>query len=178
MGRFGINVVTAGFLIGVVAGCGGGMQTHTTILGQISWAQEARGPAPPPALASQAKQIARRSRLVQRLTGAGATVTDTFVWLGTVRHPRVIELAYALPHFRRVDAAVPFAEIPPDAPSTGDCKRPYAPGWQRLRARQVTVLFVGVDVSLGRVAAIDTNAKEEVVSSMSGRPYPVCREKT
>jgi hypothetical protein len=70
-----------------------------------------------------------------------------------------------------------FAEIPPDAPATGDCRLPYAPGWERLRARGVGVVFVGVDVALRKIADISTDAKREVVSSVPGRPFAVCNER-
>jgi len=76
-----------------------------------------------------------------------------------------------------VDDALPYAEVPPDAQSSGDCREPYAPGWQRLKANRVTGIEARVDLRAGRVADIWTNAIRGTESPVSGRPYPQCEEK-
>jgi hypothetical protein len=169
----GAAVAVAAALL--LAACGGrGAQTYTT--GQPSWAQGSIGPRPAAAYAAEAEEVAHRSRLVRQLVGPGGSLREAFVWLGTSRRPQVVELAYRLARPGTVDAVVPFAVNPPDAPATGDCRSPYAPGWERLRARPVGVVFVGVDVSERRVADIETDAPWQVVSSVPGRPFPHCDE--
>lgn len=158
-----------------VAGCGAGTQTRT--IGQNSWAAGVVGPRPPERFAARARGVASHSQVVRHLLGPQAASQESFVWLGSSAHPRVVELVYRLPHQRVIDAVVPFADNPPDAPAKGDCQTPYAPGWERLQAHDVSVVFAGVDVMLRRVVDIATDAKREVLSSVAGRPFPNCEER-
>jgi hypothetical protein len=167
--------VLVGLILLVAAGCGAG--TRTATVSQISWVAGNTGPAPAARIVSQARHVAARSQVVRRLVGARAVVDESFVWLGSVGQPRVVELAYRLQRPAAIDTVVPFAEIPPDAPATGTCRVPYAPGKERLQARPVTVVFVAVDILLRRVVDIETDAKREVLSSVPGQPFPDCEEK-
>src|SRR5581483_8711553 len=132
-------------VLSITAGCGTGVRTLT--VGQSSWVVGDNGPAPAARFVSEVRGVAARSRLVRRLAGPRAVVGKSFVWLGSLSHPRVVELAYRLRRPVAIDAVVPFAEVPPDAPASGTCRAPFALGRERLRARAVTVIFVGVDVS-------------------------------
>lgn len=159
----------------IAAGCGAG--TRTVTVGQNSWVAGYVGPAPAARFVSQARRVAARSQVVRRLVGARGGVSGSFVWLGSVSHPRVVEFglqASASGCDRRGRAVRGY---PPDAPATGTCRVPYAPGQERLQARAVTVIFVGVDVSLQRVVDIETDARREILSSVPGKPFPDCEEK-
>ena len=170
----GIALLVGVFLL-IAAGCGAG--TRTVTVGQNWWAAGSTGPAPAARFVSQARDVAARSRIVRRLVGARGVVAESFVWLGSMSHPRVVELAFRLQRPAAIDAVVPYADVPPDAPATGTCRVPYAPGQERLQARAVRVIFVGVDVSLRRVVDIETDAAREILSSVRGQPFPDCEEK-
>jgi hypothetical protein len=158
----------------LLAGCGGQRETFTH--GQISWAYLWPLTAAPARSVTVAEKVASRDPTVLMLVGERARPDGSFVWLGTARHPRVVVLRFALPRPVRVDAALPYAETPPDAPASGDCKTPYAPGWNRLSTTRAAHVFVGVDVAKRRVAVADTDAKTETLSPIAGRPYPQCNE--
>ena len=74
----------------------------------------------------------------------------------------------------RVDAVLPFADIPPDAPAQGDCQRPYRQTWHRYRARDVRQLSLLIDLRRRTVADINTDASVYATEPVAGRPYPSC----
>jgi hypothetical protein len=161
----------------LVSGCGTTHVRTATIVGPSAWAAGFVGARPPVDAVTVGRRVAAQNSLVQRLIGPRATMTESFVWLGSAHRPAVIELAFALRHVRAIDAVVPFAVNPPDAPATGDCRTPYAPGYERLQAQRVRNVFVGVDVRLRRVVDIGTDAPRSIVSAVPGRPFPICEEK-
>jgi hypothetical protein len=97
-------------------------------------------------------------------------------WGGIDGKPLGVALTYTLRRPLAVDADLPYAEIPPDAPAHGDCVQPYADGWLHLRAARVTVVTVLVDLRRGRVADISTNATSGEIRPLPGKPYPSCGE--
>jgi hypothetical protein len=74
-----------------------------------------------------------------------------------------------------VDAVLPYADIPPDAPTTGTCESPYRQTWLREESENVTELDVLVDLRRGKVADIRTNATEGRRSWVQGKPHPDCQ---
>lgn len=78
----------------------------------------------------------------------------------------------------RVDANLPYVAIPPDAPATGQCARPYLGGWLHLQAGNVTRVDALVDLRPGHVGVveIDTNARRGYRSPVPGKQHPWCEE--
>jgi hypothetical protein len=75
-----------------------------------------------------------------------------------------------------VDADLPQADIPPDAPTKGACAHPYRQTWLRERSKDVTRLYVLVDLGRHAVADVTTNARAGTLSWVPGRPHPSCQE--
>jgi hypothetical protein len=153
----------------------GGRVTYTQL--QTNWVRYWPSQPARAADVARAEELVARSPHVQKLLGADATPSGSFVWLTAGRRPPVVVLRFSLSGKKRIDAIVPYAENPPPAPASGDCQEPYAPGWKRLRAQRVTRLFVAVDLDKARVADVDTDAMREVVSPVKGRAFPSCEEK-
>lgn len=131
-----------------------------------------------PAVARQAVTIAGSDATLTRLLRAGdghrLPVVGPWSVGNDSRGGAVVVYKLARPIV--VDSDLPYVAIPPDGPAHGTCVVPYAPGWEHLRASGVTELRVLVDVSRGRVAEIDTNARTGRVSPVAGKPYPACNE--
>jgi hypothetical protein len=72
----------------------------------------------------------------------------------------------------QVDALLPVADIPPDAPAKGACHEPYRQTWRRYRARDVTQVSLLVDLRRRTVADIDTDASVFEIGRAPGRPLP------
>lgn len=104
------------------------------------------------------------------------SLTASQSWSTLDGKPFGVELIYMLRRPLAVDADLPYAESPPDAPAHGDCVEPYAPGWLHLRAGRVTTVTVLVDFRRRRVADISTDASSGVISPVAGKPYPSCAE--
>jgi hypothetical protein len=136
---------------------------------------EVDGPLPAPVLA-RALSIAKRDQVFAevvddvpfRLSGQGrwgqADGRDLGVWLKLrLRRPL------------RVDAVLPVADIPPDAPAMGVCRRPYRQTWLRYRAREVTEISLLIDFRRRAVADLRTNALVYDTERAAGRAYPSCQ---
>jgi hypothetical protein len=153
----------------LAAGCGG----HGVRLGPPPSVPNPRVGRAPAAAAAQALAIAHSDRTVEHLLNAGgiAGVTGS-PWL-----PGGVNLFVRLR--RPVDVhgvVLPYAVVPPDAPSKGQCLHPYAPGWLRVDARAVTVLQILVDLHTGRVAEVDVDGSGRTGSAVHGLPHPSCEE--
>lgn len=136
------------------------------------------GPAAPAAEVSRARSIAARSSALASLLGRGPSrFARSEVWPGDGSGALGVILVYRLGRPITVDDVVPYAQVPPDAPSSGDCRFPYTPGWERLKAARVTEVEARVDLRRGRLADVWTNAKSGTVSPVPGRPFPQCEEK-
>jgi hypothetical protein len=170
-------VLCLGAAVAIIAsGCGdSGRATYT--VGKSSWASSwPRQPARP-ADVGRATRIADRDPEVRKIVGVRGAPSGSFVWLTAHNRAPVVVLRLPLRTAVRVDVVVPYAVNPPDAPASGDCQQPYAPGWKRIRAHHVTRLFVAVDLARSSVADISTDADREVVSPVTGRPFPQCEAK-
>jgi len=95
-------------------------------------------------------------------------------WNGIDGKPLGVALRFAFARSIAVDADLPEAVIPPDAPTHGTCVTPYSASWIHLRAEIVTAIAVLVDLRHARVADVTTNARRGIVSPVAGRPYPNC----
>jgi hypothetical protein len=130
----------------------------------------------PPAVAQEAAGIAASNATVVELVrlGDGERVGNAG---GSRRQGRgTAWLRYKLKRPVAVNANLPYAVVPPDAPSHGTCVSPYAAGWAHLQATGVTALWVIVDLRRREVVQISTNAKRGRVSPVAGKPYPTCNE--
>jgi hypothetical protein len=126
-----------------------------------------------PADARRARAIAARSsQLRSLLARAPYRLAAAGVWPGLG-----VNLTYRLKRPIDVNDVLPYAEVPPDAPSSGDCHAPYVSGWERLQASDVTRISARVDLKSGRLAEIWTNAVRGTVSPVPGRAFPQCEEK-
>ena len=177
--------------LALLAGCGGSSRRsfaftpHGTLPSLGAIVVRGAGPLPasgfhgaPAATVRAAERVARANTLLARLLrlGGGRLRGGAQPWQGFGGKLHGAVLDYALKRPVAVDADLPFAISPPDAPSHGTCVTPYAPGWAHLRARRVTALMVLVDLRLRRVAEISTNATRGTVGPVPGKPYPTCNE--
>lgn len=164
--------------VAAAAGCGGASSRTTTF----------EKPAPPPApvagtvgttaLAPEARaraiRIARANGTLRRLLRPGSRVMAASPWSAPALDGA--SLTFSLPRPVTVDADLPQADIPPDAPTKGDCARPYRLTWLHEHSTGVTRLYVLVDVGRRRVADVTTNAKRGTLAWVPGRPHPSCEE--
>jgi hypothetical protein len=160
------TAAAAAVLLLAFAGCGGPRSSWTftdpqsppSVVGGL-------GDQLAPAKQAAAVAIARRNPLVAQ----GRLV-------GSSQWTQGASLTFALPRPTDVDADLPQADIPPDAPAKGTCARPYRQTWLHLKASGVTRLYVLVDLHRGAVADVTTNASSGRLSWVRGKPHPDCRE--
>lgn len=125
---------------------------------------------------TRALAIATHDRIVRAILGTmRVRVADAVEW-SNGDAPIGASLTFRLPRPVTVDADLPQADIPPDAPTKGKCVRPYRQTWLHERAKGVTQLFVLIDLKRSRVADITTNASRGTLSGIQGKPYPDCSE--
>jgi hypothetical protein len=97
-------------------------------------------------------------------------------WTGQDPGVQGASLTFRLSRRISVDADLPRADIPPDAPTTGTCHAPYRQTWLHERSEKVTEIYVLVDLDKAKVADISTNAISEQLSWVRGKPHPSCEE--
>ena len=160
-------VVVVGIAL-LAAGCG---SAHGVRLSPPATMQSPTNPLSARAT-TRALRIAERDRVVgPLLRSGGVAAASASIWF------RGIDLRVRLR--RPVDvrgAILPYAVVPPDAPSTGVCRHPYALGWLRVDARSVTILMLLVDIHTPRVAEVDVNGSGRKASAAPGLPHPDCEE--
>jgi hypothetical protein len=88
-----------------------------------------------------------------------------------------VRLDLSLVKPQSVNGDVPHIVVPPDTPSTGNCKHPYSAGWLHAQADDVRGFMVLVDQLKHRVVEIDPQAHKVVYSWIAGRPRLTCQEK-
>jgi hypothetical protein len=124
----------------------------------------------------EALHVARRDEMFRRLAADGRPrLVGSSVWADIEGAPVGARLVFRLRRAIAVDADLPVADVPPDAPTEGDCEAPYRQTWLHEQAHGVTQLSVWVDLRQHRVAEISTNAKSGRRSWVDGRPHPSCR---
>lgn len=126
-----------------------------------------------PAVRREALAVARHDPTVQALT-AGGHVVGADVWGDGDGRLLGANLTFRLPAARAVDAVLPVADIPPDAPTTGVCEEPYRPTWLHEQSEGVTEISVLVDIRRNVVASVGTNAKAGRFSWVEGKAHPNC----
>lgn len=161
------------------AGCGGARTTWTFTDAQ-SGAPPVAGGLGATALQAHVRrtalEIVSADPVVARLVhGSRLRVVGAQAWSdGRRLHGASLTMLLARPIM--VDADLPQADIPPDAPAKGDCRRPYRQIWLHERAGGVTRLSVLVDLGGRAVADVSTNARSGTLSWVPGRPHPSCEE--
>jgi hypothetical protein len=120
--------------------------------------------------------IARADPIVARLlAGSRFRVLETSQW-GDGRTLRGAELRFVTARPIGVDADLPLADVPPDAPTKGECARPYRQTWLHETAAHVTELDILVDFGKRRVADVSTNARSGTLAWVPEKPHPSCEE--
>jgi hypothetical protein len=120
--------------------------------------------------ARDAARIALRDDLVKDLVGTSrAGVTESTDWF------RGVELVLSVNPPVEVDADLPYVEVPPDAPATGDCTDAYARGWQHERASNVRRVIVLVDLRRKRAVDIRGESTDATFEDVADRPHPHCK---
>ena len=134
-------------------------------------------PPPPPPIRAHALAIARANTVFRAVTsGAGPRLVLAQPWTGQDPGVQGASLTFRLSKRIKVDADLPQADIPPDAPTTGRCHAPYRQTWLHERSQKVTEIYVLVDLDKAKVAEISTNAIRGRLSWVRGRPHPSCQE--
>jgi hypothetical protein len=130
----------------------------------------------PAKMVQEALRVVRRDGVFRRLTANGrARLVSTSEWMGIDRRPLGARLTFSLGEPIKVDADLPIADIPPDAPTKGECERPYRQTWLHESSDGVSQVRILVDLRLDRVAHIGTNARSGRRSWVEGRAHPTCR---
>jgi hypothetical protein len=130
----------------------------------------------PAKMVREALRVVRRDGVFRGLTADGrAKLVSTSEWWGVDHKPLGARLTFTLREAIKLDADLPVADIPPDAPTEGECDRPYRQTWLHESSDGVSQLRILVDLRLDRVADIDTNAKSGRRSWVEDRAHPTCR---
>lgn len=163
---------TAAALLFALAGCGGQ---------KTSWTFT--GPETPPSLggglAGTLAPAERREAVAVALRGgpsARLLREAGYSLLGAAPWSQGASLTFALDRTIEVDADLPRADIPPDAPAKGTCVRPYRQTWLHERSSGVTRLYLLVDLKRRAVADVTTDALLGRLSWVRGKPHPDCQE--
>lgn len=134
-------------------------------------------PPPPPAVRTQALAVVDANATFRGITkGIRKRLVLVQPWAGQNEGVHGASLTFRLSRAIKVDADLPQADIPPDAPTTGTCHAPYRQTWLHERSRKVTEISVLVDLDKAKVADISTNAIRGQLSWVRGRPHPSCQE--
>jgi hypothetical protein len=129
----------------------------------------------PAAVTRQALAIARADELFRVLTrGERPRLAHASEWWSIDRERLGAWLTFALRTPIAVDAVLPIADIPPDAPTKGTCETPYRQTWLREDSHGTTELAVLADLRRSKVVQISTNATRGRRSWVEGKPHPSC----
>lgn len=128
---------------------------------------------PPPQVRRRALVVARRDPLVRTLTH-GARAVRFQLWGDEDGGLLGADVTFRLPRPRSIDAVLPAADVPPDAPTRGTCEQPYRQTWLREQSAGVTEISVAVDLDRQAVADVSTNSTTGRRSWVEGKPHPSC----
>jgi hypothetical protein len=148
-------------LIGAAAACGGSARQSYTF-GQTSATRfpptvstPARFPQAPAAITRAAVKIALADRTLRGLlVRSRYRIAGASVWRDFDGHRIGAAVSVALDNAISVDMDIPCVTAPPDAPGSGDCRKPNAPGWEHLRAARIRQLDAFIDLRSSKLVAI------------------------
>lgn len=173
------TVAVVATLLFVAAACGHAQTTRTFTGPQTSPAAIAGSLPSTPLTTEQrteALSIVHADATAGRLLARSSfRLVGTDQW-GDAATWRGAALTFATAKPISVDADLPQADVPPDAPTKGQCERPYRQTWLHETAAHVTKLEILVDLGRRRVADITTNASSGTLAWVPGKPHPDCEE--